>query len=284
MFFKPLRMALFAVCGGFFRVVDFCFCFYSSVFSCLHASVRSFRPKRRRMRACPHPAVKMCALYPRRAAAPVTPAAFCAPFGAGMAPCGGEKKGGNAGMVPCNAERKGVLRGRKFFALYVPISCCARTPPALSFCPLPPSAQKFFARDRHIFAEVCIFKIQDTSCPRSLLRRGVFSPAEKKVKKFDVFFGILRKVYLFYGIIANRRTEECISGIQYGRAAGPSVFACRPREYVRGGSGRGRQRKYFPGTKKGKKLPKLDKRGCFLYNKTQSERKNAKDVRTRVAD
>ena len=110
MFFKPLRMALFAVCGGFFRVVDFCFCFYSSVFSCLHASVRSFRPKRRRMRACPHPAVKMCALYPRRAAAPVTPAAFCAPFGAGMAPCGGEKKGGNAGMVPCNAECKGVLR------------------------------------------------------------------------------------------------------------------------------------------------------------------------------
>ena len=60
-----------------------------------------------------------------------------------------------------------------------------------------------FGRDRHIFAEVCIFKIQDTPCPRSLLRRGVFSPAEKKVKKFDVFFGILRKVYLFYDIITN---------------------------------------------------------------------------------
>lgn len=176
----------------------------------------------------------------------------------GHGPLRGRKKGRERGHGPLQRGAQRGFAGRFCGdGNFLPFTSRFLVVPARPrLCPFARSRRPIkspFGRDRHIFAEVCIFKIQDTPCPRSLLRRGVFSPAEKKVKKFDGFFGILRKVYLFYGIIANRRTEECISGIQYGRAAGPSVFACRPREYVRGGSGRGRQRKYFPGTKKRKK-------------------------------
>lgn len=46
--------------------------------------------------------------------------------------------------------------------------------------------------------------IQETRLPRRGGGAGYsFSLSEDKVKKFDVFFGILRKVYLFYDIITN---------------------------------------------------------------------------------
>lgn len=97
--------------------------------------------------------------------------------------------------VPDRQRRSGTgglrlfFRGRNFFFSY-------------SFCLLPPIDQKpFRAGQAHFCGSL---HIQETRLPRRGGGAGYsFSLSEDKVKKFDVFFGILRKVYLFYDIITN---------------------------------------------------------------------------------